>query len=297
MMLQNQIKTWSNFREMYSRDMRLCHFSEFCGICLHFTVCCDLFFHSKEIFTFAPNFVFFSLTRAWPYFMDFRPYQSCGPLAVRVGEADGCSLLRHRCKWRRKVRRGSIEVSSGAVAKNVSASAGDTRNANSIPGSRRSPRVGNGNLLQYTCLKIFTDRDAGWVMVYGVSKSWVASSSKQRMLAKSGDFQSFLITMTMSVSQSVQSLSRVRLFATPWIAARRASLSTTKSRSLLRLMPIESVMPSSHLILSSCSPPAPNPSKHQGLFKWVNSLHEVTKVLEFQLQHQSFQGTPRTDLL
>ena len=51
---------------------------------------------------------------------------------------------------------------------------------------------------------------------------------------------------------SVQSLSHVRLFATPWIAARQASLSITNSRSLLKLMPIESVMPSSHLIL--CRP-------------------------------------------
>ena len=49
--------------------------------------------------------------------------------------------------------------------------------------------------------------------------------------------------------------------------------------------------------LSSPAPPAPNPSQHQGLFKWVNSSHEVAKVLEFQLQHQSFQWTPRTDLL
>ena len=37
--------------------------------------------------------------------------------------------------------------------------------------------------------------------------------------------------------------------------------------------------------LSSPSPPAPNPSQHQGRFQWVNSLHEVAKVLEFQLQH------------
>ena len=49
--------------------------------------------------------------------------------------------------------------------------------------------------------------------------------------------------------------------------------------------------------LSSPSHPAPNPSQHQGLFQWVNSSHEVAKVLEFQLQHQSFQWTPRTDLL
>ena len=51
---------------------------------------------------------------------------------------------------------------------------------------------------------------------------------------------------------SVQSLSRVRLFATPWIAARQASLSITDSRSSLRLTSIESVMPSSHVIL--CHP-------------------------------------------
>ena len=51
---------------------------------------------------------------------------------------------------------------------------------------------------------------------------------------------------------SVQSLSRVRIFATPWIAARQASLSITNSRSSLRLASIESVMPSRHLIL--CRP-------------------------------------------
>ena len=49
--------------------------------------------------------------------------------------------------------------------------------------------------------------------------------------------------------------------------------------------------------LSSPSPPAPSPSQHQGLFQWINSSHEVAKVLEFQLQHHSFQRTPRTDLL
>ena len=48
---------------------------------------------------------------------------------------------------------------------------------------------------------------------------------------------------------SVQLLSRVRLFVTPWIAARQASLSITISRSSLRLTSIESMMPSSHLIL------------------------------------------------
>ena len=49
--------------------------------------------------------------------------------------------------------------------------------------------------------------------------------------------------------------------------------------------------------LSSPSPPSPNPSQHQSLFQWVNSSHEVAKVLELQLQHQSLQRNPRADLL
>ena len=52
----------------------------------------------------------------------------------------------------------------------------------------------------------------------------------------------------------------------------------------------------SHPLLSS-SPPALNLSQHQGLFKWVSSSHQVAKVLGFQVQHQSFQWTPKTDLL
>ena len=52
------------------------------------------------------------------------------------------------------------------------------------------------------------------------------------------------------IISSVQSLSRVRLFATPWTAARQASLSITNPLSLLKVMSIELVMPSNHLILS-----------------------------------------------
>ena len=48
---------------------------------------------------------------------------------------------------------------------------------------------------------------------------------------------------------------------------------------------------------SSPSSPAPNPSQHQSLFQWVNSSHEVAKLLEFQLKHHSFQRNPRADLL
>ena len=81
----------------------------------------------------------------------------------------------------------------------------------------------------------------------------------------------YLTRSHVSQFSSVQSLSRIRLFATPWIAARKASLSITNSRSSLRLTFIELVMPSSHLIL--CHPLLllpPIPLKHQGLFQWVN---------------------------
>ena len=81
----------------------------------------------------------------------------------------------------------------------------------------------------------------------------------------------------LSIFSSVQSLSRVRFFTTLWITARQASLSITNSRRSLRFTSIESVMPSSHLILSSPSPPAPDPSQHQSLSQWVNSSHEVAK--------------------
>ena len=53
----------------------------------------------------------------------------------------------------------------------------------------------------------------------------------------------------------------------------------------------DAIQPSHPLLFPS--PPAPNPSQHQGLFQWVNFSHEVAEVLEFQPQHQSFQWTPR----
>ena len=88
------------------------------------------------------------------------------------------------------------------------------------------------------------------------------------------------------------------LFVTPWIAVGQASRSITNSQSLLKPMShqVSDAIQPSHP-LSSPSPPAPNPPQHQGLFQWVSSLHEVAKVLEFQLQHQSFQWIFRTDFL
>ena len=85
---------------------------------------------------------------------------------------------------------------------------------------------------------------------------------------------------------------------TPWTTACQASLSITTPRSPPKPMSIESVMPSNHLIL--CHPLLLLPSIFPSIrvfSKWVSSSHQVAKVLEFQLQHQSFQLIFRTDLL
>ena len=97
------------------------------------------------------------------------------------------------------------------------------------------------------------------------------------------------------LSISVQLLSCVRLFATPWTAAHQASLSITNSQSLLKFMSIKLMMPSNHLIL--CHPLLFPPSIFPSIRVFSSSLHQMAKVLEFQLQHQSFQWIFRTDFL
>ena len=103
--------------------------------------------------------------------------------------------------------------------------------------------------------------------------------------------------LTIATFSSVQSLGRVRLFATTWIAARQASLSNTNSRSSLRLMSIKSVMPSSHLIL--CRPlfllpqslTASESFPMSQLFAWGGQSTGVSALAS------SLQRNPRADLL
>ena len=95
---------------------------------------------------------------------------------------------------------------------------------------------GNGNPLQYSCLENPMDREAWQVTVYGVS------SIRHDWATKPSAVYFFV----------VQLLSCVGLFVTLWTAAHQVPLSFTISRSLLKLMPIESVMPSNHLIF--CHP-------------------------------------------
>ena len=90
---------------------------------------------------------------------------------------------------------------------------------------------------------------------------------------------------------SVQSLNHVRLFATPWIAARQASLSITSSQSLLKLMSTESVMPSSHLIL--CHPLLLLPSILPNI--WVFFNESVIRIRWPRYESFSFSISPSNE--
>ena len=102
-------------------------------------------------------------------------------------------------------------------------------------------------------LRVFVmDREALHAVIHGAARSWTWLSNWTELnWCKSLNMKHSCFKVSVQFN-SVQSLSCVQLFATPWIAARQASLSITNSWSLLKLIPIKSVMPSSHLIL--CRP-------------------------------------------
>ena len=94
-----------------------------------------------------------------------------------------------------------------------------------------------------------------------------------------------------SVAQSCLILSDPMNYSTPGLSVHHQLPEFTQTR----VHQVSDAIQPSHP-LSSPSSPAPNPSQHQSLFQWVNSSHEVAKVLEVQLQHQSFQWTSRRKL-
>ena len=95
---------------------------------------------------------------------------------------------------------------------------------------------------------------------------------------------------------SIQLLSHVQLLGTPCTAALQASPLLTISHSLPKFMSLALLMASIHLIpLTPYSSSALNLSQHQGLFQRFGSSHQVTKILEFQLQYHSFQSVFRVD--
>ena len=94
-----------------------------------------------------------------------------------------------------------------------------------------------------------------------------------------------------SVTQSCPTLCNPMNHCTPGLPVHHQLLEFTQTH----VHRVSDAIQPSHPLLSP-SPPAPNPSQHQSLFQWVNSSHEVAKVLELQPQHQSFQWTLRFPL-
>ena len=148
----------------------------------------------------------------------------------------------------------------------------------------RLPGGGNSNPLQFSCLKNPMDMGDWQAIVHGVAELDTSEWLNNNNAAISVQFS--------SVAQSCLTLCDPMNCSTPGLPVHHLLLEFTQTHAHR----VSDAIQPSHP-LSFPSPPALNPSQHQGLFQWVNSSHEVAKVLEFQLQHQSLQWTPRTDLL
>ena len=108
-------------------------------------------------------------------------------------------------------------------------------------------------------------------------------------------YKKFLLQVHSIKFIAMAQLSHFRTFATPWIVAQKAPLSSIVSLTLLKFMFTELVMLSKHL----CHPYSFClwSFLHQGLLQWNGSWHQVAKILELQLKQQSFQWIFRVDLL
>ena len=144
----------------------------------------------------------------------------------------------------------------------------------SITGWWRTSGKGNGNPHQSSCLENSMDRGS----------CQLQSMGSQRLRFIWSLYLVWGINIILSppppkcsstyLNQSVQPLSCIRLFATPWTAAHQASLSITSSCSLLKLMSIESVMPSNHLIYWAW----PCPSEQDPVFPSVSLSHQEASI-------------------
>ena len=204
----------------------------------------------------------------------------------------------------------------------VKLSAWNSGDQGSIPGSGRSPGEGNGHPLKYSWLENPMDRGAWWAMVHRVTKSQTrlkqlsrAQHTRMYVYVHLTHFAVYL-KLTHYKSNILQSKKK-RLWGWAFIQSDFSSVSqscpalcdpmgcSTSGFPVHHQLPEftqthvhwlgDAIQPSHPL--SSPSLPALNLSQHQGLFQWVSSLHQVTRVLEFQLQPQSFQWIFRVDFL
>ena len=179
----------------------------------------------------------------------------------------------------------------GSDGKESACNAGDL---GSVPGSGISPEEGNGYPLQYSCLENSMDRGVWWATVYGaqrVGHDWVPNIHTHTH-----------VNYTSIKMEKIQ-LSSVQLFS--WsdslrphgLQHTRLPCQSSTPRACSNSCPsswwCHTTISSSVVPFSFCIQTFP----HKGLFQWVSSLYQVAKVLEFQLQCQSFQWIFRTDFL
>ena len=146
----------------------------------------------------------------------------------------------------------------------------------SIPGFGRAPGGGNGYSLQYSCLENPMDRGAWWATVHRVAKSWIQLKWLSPRVCVY--IYLYLYLYLRSVTQSCPTLCDPMNCSTPGLPVHHQLQEFTQTH----VHWVSDAIQPSHP-LSSPSPLAPNPSQHQSLFQWVNSSHQVAKVLEFQL--------------
>ena len=205
--------------------------------------------------------------------------------------------------------------------KNPPASEGDIRDTGLISGLGWSPGGGHGNPLQYLCFENPMDRRTWQSMLHRgsqrVRNNWnnlaCMATTANIILEPWRDESIFSKKQDKDVhywhcpspSKSDQTRKRdlllfshcyLQIVQISWTAS-QVLLSSRASWSLFKVTLIEFLKLSNLHPLPPSSPFAFNISQHQGLFQWVSSSHQVVRVLEFQLQQQSFQWVFRTDFI
>ena len=142
-------------------------------------------------------------------------------------------------------------------------------NVSLIPGLGRSPGGGNGNPLQYSCQEYPWTEEPGGLQSIGLQRVRYVS------VTETNEYSSVQFN---SVAQLCPTLCDPMNRSTPGLPVHHPLPEFTQTH----VHRVSDAIQPSHPLLSP-SPPAPNPSQHQRLFPWVNSLHEVAKVLKFQL--------------
>ena len=140
--------------------------------------------------------------------------------------------------------------------------------------------------------EIVKDREAWHAAAHGVTKSWTWLGDWTATMFVSITFLAYLVHVCCSVNKSCPTLCNPMDRRTPGFPVHQQLLVLAQTH----VHGVGDAIQPSHPLLSP-SPPAFNLSQHQSLFQQVSSLYQVAKVLEFQLQHQSFQWIARTDFL